>query len=232
VRMIMPAHYAIVCFSKGAPRPLPGLATSTALAEWYCLRAGCVRQRQRDIIGDRTPLGDLWWDIHRLKHNSKRVDHPCQLPPALLRRLIEVFTQPGELVLDPFDGAGTTTLCAAALGRRYLGIELSPEYHALARQRHELLRAGGDPFAKAQRALRSKNSRVRRIGAVPRAVSKKTLQLEIRRIAERLGRRPTRDDVAQLSAYPLDYYDKYFIGWNEVCAAARTTGMSEMRPER
>jgi hypothetical protein len=234
VRMIMPAHYAIVCFSKGPPRPLPGLVDRaneleqqalTTLAEDYCLRQSCVRVR-RD---ERRPISDLWWDIHRLKHNSRRVDHPCQLPPALMRRLIALFTRRGEMVLDPFNGAGTTSLCADALGRHYVGIELSEQYHELARKRHAVLHAGGDPFAKIAATPAAKNSRVARIGGKRYEVSKKTLQLEVRRVAHQLGRMPTRVDVARHGRFAIHYYDEYFTHWGEVCAAARTNGMSETR---
>jgi site-specific DNA-methyltransferase (adenine-specific) len=231
VRRIMPAHYAIVCFSKGPPRPLPGGEGQdplTALQEGYCLRAACVRARR----ADRVPLTDLWWDVHRLKHNSRRVDHPCQLPPALMTRLIALFTGPGEVVLDPFNGAGTTSLCAEMLGRRYVGIELSETYHQLSAERHTVLRSGGDPFARVQAVPRAKNSRVKRIGGVTYEVPKKTLQLEVRRIARDLGRLPTRDEVLRLSKYPIRYFDEYFINWGEVCAAARTTGMKERRDPR
>jgi site-specific DNA-methyltransferase (adenine-specific) len=51
----------------------------------------------------------------------------------------------------------------------------------------------------------------------------------LKRIAEQLGRLPTRDEVELLSKYPISYYDDYFISWGEVCAAARTTGMTETR---
>lgn len=238
VRAIMPAHYAIVCFSKGPPRPLPGLEAPhvgtarevlTSLREFYCLRAACVNHRHANGVEDRAPLTDLWWDVHRLKHNARRVDHPCQLPPTLMLRLIALFTAPGEIVLDPFDGSGTTTLCAALLGRRYVGIELSETYHNLARQRHAILERGGDPFAKANGVPRAKNSRVKRIGHVEYEVPKKTLQLDVRQIAHALGRLPTRADVERLSRYPIRYFDEYFLNWGEVCAAARTTGMSETR---
>lgn len=239
VRMIMPAHYAIVCFSKGPPRALPGLTRSaegsdealalTALCEDYCLRPGCLAARRRAGVVDRAGIGDLWWDIHRLKHNARRVDHPCQLPPALMRRLIALYTAPGEIVLDPFNGAGTTSLCAAQLGRRYLGIELSEQYHALALRRHEALGAGGDPFAKSPGRPAAKNSRVARIGGIKYAVPKKTLQMEVKRVAELLGRLPTRDELTRHGQYPIGYYDQYFISWGEVCAAARTTGMREVR---
>jgi site-specific DNA-methyltransferase (adenine-specific) len=229
VRMIMPGHYAIVCFSKGPARAL-SVGSLEALREGYCLRASCMRARRSAREPDHQPITDLWWDIHRLKHNSRRVDHPCQLPPALMRRLIALFTSPGEMVLDPFNGAGTTSLCAAALGRRYGGIELSSEYHALALRRHELLRDGGNPFDKTDDVPLSKNSRVRRAGGVRYPVPKKALQLEVRRVAEHLGRLPSRDELERHGRYPFRYYERYFVNWGEVCAAARTTGMSETRP--
>ena len=242
VRMIMPAHYATVCFSKGVPRPLPGrvldspsLLEATALTtlrENYCIRQSCVTMRQRAGIADREPITDLWWDIHRLKHNSRRVDHPCQLPPAMMRRLIALFTEKGEVVLDPFNGAGTTTLCAAELDRRYVGIELSEKYDALAHSRHKLLQSGGDPFEKVKRVPKAKNSRVNRIGGVKYEIPKKTLQLEVKRVASSLGHLPSRDELESLGRYPIRYYDEYFISWGEVCAAARTTGMSETRGKK
>ena len=63
-------------------------------------------------------------------------------------------------------------------------------------------------------------------------VSKKTLQLDVKRIAQQLGRLPTREDVRQMSKYSIDYFDNYFASWGEVCAAARTTGMTEFHPDR
>lgn len=239
VRMIMPSHYGTVCFSKGPPRPLPGLARelrttlgSTALTtfrENYCVRQSCVAMRKQARESDREPITDLWWDIHRLKHNSRRVDHPCQLPPALMRRLIVLFTYEGETVLDPFNGAGTTTLCAETLGRRYIGIELSEKYHTLAQSRHKILQDRGDPFEKVKNVPKAKNSRVERIGGVRYEVSKKTLQLDVKRVAGLLGRLPSRDELEQHGRFPIRYYDEYFISWGEVCAAARTTGMNETR---
>jgi site-specific DNA-methyltransferase (adenine-specific) len=245
VRRIMPAHYAILCFSKGDPRELPGLTGEAGqidvesssnvfkafepLAEGFCLRSRCAARRKAVGINDRGPLTDLWWDIHRLKHNSRRVDHPCQLPPQLMYRLISVFTKPEEIVLDCLNGAGTTSLAAHQLGRRYIGMEISKEYHDLAQGRHEEILNGMDPFRKARRILTAKNSPVPRRPQQKYAVPKKTLQLAVKRIATKLGRLPTRDEVIRYGRYPIRYYDEYFAGWGEVCAAARTTGMSETR---
>lgn len=237
VRMIMPAHYAVLCFSKGESRPLPGLGEHVppdereellSLKDSYCLREICIRSRQSQV-NDRSLITDLWWDIHRLKHNCHRVDHPCQLPPSLMRRLIALFTYPGERVLDPFNGVGTTTLCAEQLGRRFIGMELSEYYHGIAGQRHVELRRGEDPFRKTSATPKAKNSRVARLKKQTYAVPKKVLQLDVRRIAKGLGRLPTREEVERLSKYPIAYFDEYFISWGEVCAAARTTGMVEVR---
>lgn len=237
VRMIMPAHYTILCFSKGEPRPLPAYTNSSErdylepLGEGFCLRPQCQLRRRLRGIRDRETLTDLWYDIHRLKHNSRRLDHPCQLPPALMRRLIAAFTYPGEVVLDCFNGIGTTTLVAQQMGRRFIGIELSEKYHSIALHRHQILSEGGDPFAKHQGTPESKNSPVPRLRKQKYLVSKKALQLEVKRIAQVLGRLPTRQEVAQMGKYPLELYDQYFLSWGEVCAAARTTGMSELPPE-
>jgi len=245
VRRIMPSHYTILCFSKGEARPLPGLSSlfdsentptnSLALtslkplAEDYCIRASCVSNRSKYQAADRGRLTDIWWDIHRLKHNSRRVDHPCQLPPQLLYRLITLFTEPGELVLDCFNGAGTTTLAAHQLGRRYIGIEIEEKYHQMAVARHYEIQQGIDPFRKEERILTEKNSSVKRRKKQKYEVTKKILQLEVRRIAQELGRLPTRTEVEQSGQYPIRLYNEYFASWGEVCAAARTTGMTETR---
>jgi site-specific DNA-methyltransferase (adenine-specific) len=63
-------------------------------------------------------------------------------------------------------------------------------------------------------------------------VKKKALQLEVKRIANELGRLPTREEVQAMSHYQIEYYDRYFISWGDICAAARTTGMSELPLER
>jgi site-specific DNA-methyltransferase (adenine-specific) len=61
--------------------------------------------------------------------------HPAPFPVELPRRLIELYTQPGDLVLDPFMGAGATAVAAVKMGRRYAGYDISAEYCELARRR-------------------------------------------------------------------------------------------------
>ncbi len=63
--------------------------------------------------------------------------HPTAKPLALMMALIQLYTQPGDLICDPFMGSGTTGVAAIALGRRFLGIEIEPGYHEIARRRLE-----------------------------------------------------------------------------------------------
>jgi len=83
------------------------------------------------------PLGDVW-DIPYLNPKAKeRVGYPTQKPIALLERIIALTTSPGDLVLDPFCGSGTTCVAAMLMGRRALGIDSSADAVALSRQRLE-----------------------------------------------------------------------------------------------
>jgi len=71
----------------------------------------------------------------RLKDKDGRKAHPTQKPEALLHRVILASTQPGDLVLDPFFGTGTTGVVAKRLGRSYIGIERDKSYIAVAEKR-------------------------------------------------------------------------------------------------
>jgi len=70
----------------------------------------------------------------RLKVDGHKA-HPTQKPEALLYRILLACTRPGDVVLDPFFGTGTTGAVARRLGRRWIGIEREPRYVALARER-------------------------------------------------------------------------------------------------
>ncbi len=83
---------------------------SDSMDSWYIPRVcGTFKERQK-------------------QKNEKRSAHPCQMPEAILSRIIKVASNPGDLVLDPFAGSGTTLAVAKQLNRRFLGIELSPDY--------------------------------------------------------------------------------------------------------
>ena len=71
----------------------------------------------------------------RLKGADGHKAHPTQKPEALLHRVVLATTKPGDTVLDPFFGTGTTGAVAKRLGRRFIGIERDPDYVAMARER-------------------------------------------------------------------------------------------------
>ena len=64
------------------------------------------------------------------------------MPEQLLGRILRACTNPGDVVLDPFGGSGTTLVVAKKLGRRFLGFELSPDYAAAIRRRLEAAHPG------------------------------------------------------------------------------------------
>src|SRR5499426_2674825 len=90
----------------------------------------------------------------RLKDGGGRKAHPTQKPEALLGRVLLASTRPGDLVLDPFFGTGTTGIVAKRLGRRWLGIERDPAYAVAARLRLDAEPAAADASLLATRARR------------------------------------------------------------------------------
>lgn len=73
-----------------------------------------------------TPLQDLWLDIGPLNaQDRERLGYPTQKPVALLERIISASSNPGDVVLDPFCGCGTTVHAAQKLGRQWIGIDVT-----------------------------------------------------------------------------------------------------------
>jgi site-specific DNA-methyltransferase (adenine-specific) len=73
-------------------------------------------------------------DVLEWRYTGNKL-HPTQKPLEALKPLIGAFSRPGDLVLDPFCGSGSTLVAARDLGRDYLGIELDPQHHATAARR-------------------------------------------------------------------------------------------------
>ncbi|MDA7982967.1 MAG: site-specific DNA-methyltransferase, partial [Alphaproteobacteria bacterium] len=62
------------------------------------------------------------------ERNMSKYGHPAMFPESLAQRVLQMFSFKGDLVLDPFVGCGTTSLVAKRTGRRWLGVDISPEY--------------------------------------------------------------------------------------------------------
>ena len=130
---------------------------------WFATRGGeytfdldAVRQRRRVIAPYRadgqpkdwvesaqgayrdTCPSNFWDDITvPFWSMAENTAHPTQKPEKLLAKLILASSSPGDTVLDPFLGSGTTSVTAKKLGRHYIGIELEPRYCVWAEQRLE-----------------------------------------------------------------------------------------------
>lgn len=104
-------------------------------------RARSARQRQKAGIPSRGTITadefmDLTYDIWELAPESaRRVGHPAPFPVELPRRFLELYTYEGDLVLDPFMGAGSTAVAAVRTGRHFAGFDTDPEYVARALER-------------------------------------------------------------------------------------------------
>jgi len=100
---------------------------------WYLRPQNAQADKQFRYFG----IDEDTWYLSRLCGTFKeRLGwHNCQLPEALLERIIKLSSNAGDLVFDPFSGSGTTLAVAARLGRDYLGCELSEDYAAKALER-------------------------------------------------------------------------------------------------
>ncbi len=74
------------------------------------------------------------------ERNMKKYGHPAMFPENLVERVLKLFCFEGDIVLDPFNGVGTTTLVAKKLGRKFLGIDISEEYCKTAEERLRMLK--------------------------------------------------------------------------------------------
>jgi len=79
------------------------------------------------------------WNVSRVCGTFKEREgwHGCQMPIGVLNRIIAASSNPGDIVLDPFNGSGTTIVAAALAGRKYVGIDQSDEYVGYAKKRLE-----------------------------------------------------------------------------------------------
>jgi len=73
--------------------------------------------------------------IWRFAVERGQKQHPTQKPLALLTKLVGQFTDPGATILDPFMGSGTTGVACVKMGRNFIGIEIDPDYYAIAEKR-------------------------------------------------------------------------------------------------
>ena len=104
-------------------------------------RSVAVAKQIRDGLNEKT--------IIRQTRDHYSAIHPTQKPVRLLERLLALATSPGDLVLDPFSGSGSTAIACINTGRRFIGMEIDEEYHAASMVRIAAHAAQADLFSTA-----------------------------------------------------------------------------------
>lgn len=135
-----PQHEWVFCFGR-TPKPVyrtvengsAGTITYNARRK----RDGVVRKSSPLAVRSRRPIGSV---LSLPQERANRLlGHPAPFPVALPAAYIEALTEPGDLVVDPFLGAGSTLIACELTGRRCFGLELEPRFCDLTRARHAAL---------------------------------------------------------------------------------------------
>jgi site-specific DNA-methyltransferase (adenine-specific) len=99
-------------------------------------KSGMPRYKRYLDDTEGAPISDIWTDIPPINSQAaERLGYPTQKPQALLERIISASSNPGDVVLDPFCGCGTTIAAAQALGRPWIGIDITHLAITLIKQR-------------------------------------------------------------------------------------------------
>jgi site-specific DNA-methyltransferase (adenine-specific) len=147
-----PAFEYMFVFSKGVPRHFNGIA------DWRNKWGGSpMHGTDRQPSGDVTPINGIgrpvlsyglrrnWWPLANA-YTGETKGHPAPMPYEMAAGHVLTWTAPGDTVLDPFMGSGTTGIACARLGRRFVGIEIEPRYFDLACRRIERAERQPDLF--------------------------------------------------------------------------------------
>lgn len=108
--------------------------------------------RERNNMKAANP-GDVWEFSHVHYSNPERIEHPTQKPEALIKRIILASSNEGDIVIDPFVGSGTTCVVSNLLKRKWIGIDINPEYIKMSENRirqEKVLLDSYDPREKRQ----------------------------------------------------------------------------------
>lgn len=93
-----------------------------------------VKSKTSNYSSERN-LGSVWEHCKISSHHKEGTVHPTQKPLKFLERFIGTYTSCGDLVLDPFMGSGTSGVAALKLGRRFIGVEINPDYFKISEDR-------------------------------------------------------------------------------------------------
>ena len=121
-----PSHYSLLYTTKGKPRTFHRIRTPIEVCRHCDGEIKDYGGHRAAMNPDGVTLKDVWTDIPPVRHRKfKSTGRKANaLSTKLLDRVVEMSTDPGDLVLDPFGGSGTTYAVCEAKGRRWIGIEI------------------------------------------------------------------------------------------------------------
>ena len=93
------------------------------IALWYANGKAVAKEKKRDVI------------VEPIIPSQNNFGHPTPKPIRVMRHMVECLTKPGDTILDPFMGSGTTGVACVQTGRNFIGIEIDPTYFAIAEKR-------------------------------------------------------------------------------------------------
>lgn len=158
-RVLKPGGNCCCCCSGGGPDPqfarwslwLDEVLDFKQMVVWDKGPMGMGWHYRRSyetvLVATKPGAACMWYDTsHRIENiirpgmNAPKIipskdNHPTEKPVGLAEFFIRIHTQPGDLIIDPFAGSGTTLVAARNLGRRYIGCDISAEYVDMARRR-------------------------------------------------------------------------------------------------
>ena len=136
-------HEFVMIFFRGN-RPKTFDKSSFAVLSKSPGKTGLGAKRQKNgsikpmsfVVGEFKCRGTVWdYQSSSTERNAVKTEHPATFPDALADDLVRCFSKPGDLVLDPFLGSGTTAVISANRGRRFVGCEISPKYVEIVKRR-------------------------------------------------------------------------------------------------
>jgi site-specific DNA-methyltransferase (adenine-specific) len=132
---LYPSHYSLLYFCKG---PKPMTFTPDRIPMATCPKCFHEIKDYGGYKDKMNPIGvnltDVWKDIPPVRHRKfKRREEANELSIKLLDRIVTMASKPGDVILDPFGGSGTTYVVAEIKQRRWIGVEIGPAEQIIAR---------------------------------------------------------------------------------------------------
>ncbi len=145
---LYPAHYSLLYYSKGKPARFHRIRTPIETCR-HC--GGEIRDyggHRHAMNPNGVNLKDVWTDIPPVRHRRFKSDkRPANaLSTKILERVIEMSTDPGDLVLDPFGGSGTTYAVCESRHRHWIGIEIEDTQAIIERLQGEIAHHRNDDY--------------------------------------------------------------------------------------